>query len=100
MANTAKLTRDERAAQIITANGVRVVNSIDRTFDVTAQSRTEPYRVNLNRGTCECKDFERNGFACKHMLAAQKFETLQSAGRATAAAPKFKNYDALFAALA
>lgn len=98
-----KTTREERAAQILSDAGVLVKNPQDRTFDVRSQANPQKtYRVNLHRGTCECKDFERTGLACKHMRAAQKFEQRQSAERApAAAAPRtFKNYDALFAALA
>lgn len=94
-------TREQRAAQIVSADGVRVVNSVDRTFDVQSQAHpNKQYRVNLKRGVCECKDFERSGLACKHILAAQKFAERQAQQAAAADKPQFKNYDALFAALA
>ena len=94
-------TRTERAAQIISAAGVTVRNSTDRTFDVQSQTNAaKVYRVNLKRCTCECKDYERRPeFACKHILAAQKFETLQAEQATATSARTFKNYDALFAAL-
>ena len=92
-------TRDERAAQILSANGITLQNAVDRTYNVQAQSNpAKHYRVNLKKGTCDCKDFERTGFACKHMRAAQQFETAQNEKRA--AAPQFETYDELFTALA
>lgn len=95
----AQTTRDERAARILQENGVTLQNAVDRTYNVQSQANpAKHYRVNLRKGTCDCKDFERTGYACKHMRAAQKFET--NAKRATAAAPQYKNYDELFAALA
>lgn len=97
----AKTTRTERAAQIISAAGVTVRNPTDRTFDVQSQTNeAKQYRVNLKRCTCECKDFERRPeFACKHILAAQQFETQQAEQAKAPGARTFKNYDALFAAL-
>lgn len=94
------ITRDERAAQILNDNGVTVRSLLDRTFDVASQSGAEPYRVNLKKQSCECKDYQ-HGNVCKHIRAAQKFETRQNATKCeAAAAPKYKTYDALFAALA
>lgn len=104
--------REIRAQRILDANGVTIRNLVDRTFDVASERDPEKtYRVNLKNNNCECKDANplfdvagqivKEAHVCKHQIAAQIFEQRITEQKRIASAPRtFKNYDALFAALA
>lgn len=89
-------TRTLRAEQISAT--VRVQNSTLRTFNVPSQTNADKtYFVNLAHGTCTCDDHQFRGVVCKHQIAAQRVE--QKAHAPVTNAPRYANYDALFAAL-
>jgi len=43
---------------------------LPHTYEVPSCTGTGTYVVRLDRGTCECPDFERHHTACKHVYAA------------------------------
>lgn len=90
-------TRDERAAQILSDNGVTLHNAADRTFDVRSQRNpAKTYRVNLTRQTCDCPDSLTH--KCKHITACEKWEQRQA--QTPPARKTYKSYDALLASFA
>jgi hypothetical protein len=103
MSTNQPTARELRARRILEAGGVKVKNPVDLTFDV--QSERNPahtYRVNLKRGTCDCKDSQalynaareivKPAYVCKHQLAARLFHELVEAANAEYALTRFAKY--------
>jgi hypothetical protein len=76
-----KLTREDKALQLFKAGAVSKVK--EDLYHVKSQSQKKDaaaeYEVIPSIGVCTCIDFERNGHACKHIIATQIFRTSQIA---------------------
>jgi uncharacterized Zn finger protein len=82
-----KLTREDKALELFQAGAVSKVK--EDLYHVKSQSQKKDaaieYEVIPSIGICTCIDFERNGHACKHIIATQIFRTSQIAATITAA---------------
>jgi hypothetical protein len=80
-----KLTREDKALELFQA-GVIVSKVKEDLYHVKSQKDTTvEYEVIPPLGVCTCIDFERNGHACKHIIATQIFRTSHIATTLTAA---------------
>jgi hypothetical protein len=74
-----KLTRYEKALRIVKSNGVKQIGP--NYFEVTSESNPlVNYAVfmNINRNHdsfCECEDHQRTQQPCKHILAAELYQS-------------------------
>lgn len=64
-------TRELRGLALYRDRGDEITRVLPHTYSVPSCTGTRTYIVRLDRGTCECPDFERRGEACKHVYAAE-----------------------------
>jgi hypothetical protein len=79
-----KLTREDKALQLFQAEAVSKISD-DLCHVKSQKNPMVEYEVIPSMNVCTCVDFERNGQACKHIIATQIFRTSQIAATLTAA---------------
>ena len=63
-------TCEARGLKLYRERGDEIERILPNTYSVPSCSDETTYVVRLDRGTCECRDFERHHAPCKHLFAA------------------------------
>ena len=63
-------TRELRGLELYRTQGDEITRIWAHTYSVPSCTGEKTYIVRLDRGTCDCPDYERHEASCKHMFAA------------------------------
>ncbi len=79
-------TRELRGLALYLEHGPeKIIRILSHTYEVPSCSGEKTYVVRLDRGSCECPDFERRQAPCKHVYAATVAAARAKASRARVA---------------